>query len=457
VVGSVLGVGCLAFVLRRFARARAAGEGLPTTHKGVQQPTAAYVDNDTSVAGSGWQTHLISEHELALGTLLGTGSFAQVFSARWRGTSVAVKRFEPSGLQYAGARGTHSSMAPGTGVGGGVETGTLHVGSWWLDNDGESLDARLARELSLLSSLRHPHIVAVYGVVRRPGMIVMELATGGSLAALLRHADLHALPWSKRREILMGVASGVEFLHACTPPVIHLDLKSANIVLSEAPAWNPKVTDFGLSMFKQNRETRKSDDRTAEAAPGGTVKYMAPEVARGDNIVNWEAIDAWGFGATFQRPRDSHRRVLTFPGVRALFPGCIASDCALLTRGHRQGDNAAIAALVAASVTSAPSVTAPSQSLSSTHGHTAAWGGDPPLPSVGPPPGIHNPDVPPPLTALVVACMTQNPDDRLSMREARVRLEQEDTVWIPSSSGSNSTDESNNSATGLLPASTPSE
>ena len=424
VVGSVLGVACLALVLRRVARSKAPDAGLPVTHKDGHQPSTAHLQDDGSVAGAGWQTHLISEHELALGTLLGAGSFAQVFSARWRGTNVAVKRFDPSGLQYAG---THSSLASG----GGGQTGTLHVGSWWLDKDGESLDTQLTRELSLLSSLRHPHIVAVYGVVRRPGMIVMEQATGGSLAELLVRVDLHALPWSKRREILMGVASGVEFLHACTPPVIHLDLKSANIVLSEAPAWSPKVTDFGLSIFKQQRP-RRSDDRAAEAAPGGTVKYMAPEVARGDSIVNWEAIDAWGFG-------------------------CIASDCALLTRGRRQGGNAAIAALVSASVTSAPSVAAPSLSLSSTHGHGAAWAGDPPLPSVGPLPGIFNPDVPPPLTALVVACMAQNPDERLSMRDARMRLEQEDTVWVTSSSGSNSTDESNNSATGLLPASTPSE
>ena len=425
VVGSVLGVGCMVLVVR-LVRSKAPDAGLPTTHEGGKEgpPGAVVVQDDTSVAGAGWQTHLISEQELSLGTLLGTGSFAQVFSARWRGTNVAVKRFDPTGLQYAGALGSRSSLSPAV-VGGG-DTTLLNVGSWWLDNDGESLDTQLTWELSLLSSLRHPHIVAVYGVVRRPGMIVMELALGGSLAALLQKADLGALSWSKRREILMGIASGVEFLHACTPPVIHLDLKSANIVLSEAPGWSPKVTDFGLSMFKQQRG-HGPHAGGSDAAPGGTVKYMAPEVARGESIVNWEAIDAWGFG-------------------------CIASDCALLTRGRPQGGNAGIATLVSASVTSVPTVT--TASLGSTQPST--WGLDVhPLPSLGPLPSIYNPGVPQQLTALVVACMAVQPDDRLSMRDARMRLEQEE-VWIASSSGSNSTDESNNSNTGLLPAAPPS-
>ena len=79
------------------------------------------------------------------------------------------------------------------------------------------------------------NILTIYGTVRcaRPLlMLVMDYAAMGSLFDVLSHASvlqdpLEALSWASRVSIAAGVAAGVEFLHAQSPPVIHCDLKCA--------------------------------------------------------------------------------------------------------------------------------------------------------------------------------------------------------------------------------------
>ncbi len=221
---------------------------------------------------SGWRAVASDASEVALGARIGDGAFAVVHSARWRGSVVAVKVWHtvalPPGL-FAAAPG--AAAQPGA-----------------AGPPARRPDVSFLREVALLSSLRHPNILAIYAVVQEPPMLVMELGTSGSLRDLLARSSLPTLGWPARLRIATGCACGVEFLHAQSPPIIHTDLKSANIVLDVALV--PKVADFGVSWVAASR------DGAARRMTRGTPRYMAPEVARGLAISNSKAIDAYGMG-----------------------------------------------------------------------------------------------------------------------------------------------------------------
>jgi serine/threonine protein kinase len=159
--------------------------------------------------------------------------------------------------------------------------------------------AACERELLLLASLRHPNIASLYGVVTTPPMLVLELCPGGSLLSLLQGSTLASLPWRRRLDIAVGVACGVEFLHAQQPPVIHRDLKSANVVLNEAQT--PKLVDFGLSDLLPHASRDLAG--AAEGLHGlkGTAAFIAPELvlaATGAAVADGtpQAVDMFGVG-----------------------------------------------------------------------------------------------------------------------------------------------------------------
>ena len=95
-----------------------------------------------------------------------------------------------------------------------------------------------------------------------------------SLYDLLRHATA-PLELKQVLTIARQVALGLYYLHCCKPPVLHLDLKSANVLLDESGV--AKVCDFGLS--------RQRDAFTQTTAMGGgTPQWSAPEVLRQDHF-----------------------------------------------------------------------------------------------------------------------------------------------------------------------------
>lgn len=90
-----------------------------------------------------------------------------------------------------------------------------------------------------------------------------------TLSATPRFAGPHKpLSWRMRLEVAIGAAKGLDHLHViATPPVIHRDIKSSNILLDED--WNAKVADFGLSKAALTNASQPASSTFVRGTPGG--------------------------------------------------------------------------------------------------------------------------------------------------------------------------------------------
>jgi Tol biopolymer transport system component len=153
---------------------------------------------------------------------------------------------------------------------------------------------RFRREARVLAALGHPNVASVYELGDAHGLtfIVMELVPGETLADRLVTGPL---PGSDVVRIACQVAAALESVHE--KGLIHRDLKPANIKLT--PDGVVKVLDFGLAKATAGIGGPHSDLLTASAktrdgAIVGTVAYMSPEQARGQEIDR--RADIWAFG-----------------------------------------------------------------------------------------------------------------------------------------------------------------
>ena len=101
---------------------------------------------------------------------------------------------------------------------------------------------------------------------------------------------------------ICDVAGGLNYLHKCTPPIIHQDIKPANILIDDN--GNYAITDFGISAKRMRRTTRRVDTVAEDANDddnyeeySGTYAYMSPERFVDGNMPSAES-DIWAFGAT---------------------------------------------------------------------------------------------------------------------------------------------------------------
>ncbi|KAL5722810.1 non-specific serine/threonine protein kinase [Ranunculus cassubicifolius] len=117
--------------------------------------------------------------------------------------------------------------------------------------------------------------------------IAYEYIEKGSLHSILHNeTEATKLDWSKRINIVKGIAHALSYMHHdCVPPIIHRDISSKNILLnSELEAF---VSDFGTARLLKPDSSNKS-------LLVGTYGYIAPELAF--TLVVTEKCDIYSFG-----------------------------------------------------------------------------------------------------------------------------------------------------------------
>ena len=162
-----------------------------------------------------------------------------------------------------------------------------------LSKDQTALE-RFLFEARTASALNHPNICTIYAVekaaVENDGdqsFIAMELLEGESLDRKLLSGPL---PLDRGLDIAIQLADALDAAHA--KGIIHRDIKPANIFLTQR--GQVKVLDFGLAKLARREMTMETIATTQELAepahltsPGatvGTVAYMSPEQARGEEL-----------------------------------------------------------------------------------------------------------------------------------------------------------------------------
>jgi len=143
---------------------------------------------------------------------------------------------------------------------------------------------RLAREVKLARQIQHPNVCRVFDYAQADGraFLIMELATGGTLRDELGAGKTAARPLAARIADARAIAVGLGAIHAAG--IVHRDISPQNALRMRDGRL--VLSDFGLA-------TDSFDGTTS--VRGGTVAYMAPEVARGGRA-NFAA-DLWALGA----------------------------------------------------------------------------------------------------------------------------------------------------------------
>ena len=206
--------------------------------------------------------------------ILGEGGFGTVFRGWWNGKDVAIKRLHPQRM------GRDKSGKPSQAF------------------------TRFIREHQTLRPLAHPFIVQVYGWVPpsverdSPGLVMEYLP----MTLRERYQAEPYLNVAQHVVVMLSVASGLEYLHACA--VIHRDLTTNNIMMTSAPspgvveAGYIKITDAGVARIMDD-VTR--DVQTMSDTPG-MERYMAPETrprdesGSGEKVRYGRAVDIYSLG-----------------------------------------------------------------------------------------------------------------------------------------------------------------
>ncbi|MEO8680816.1 MAG: protein kinase [Vicinamibacterales bacterium] len=186
---------------------------------------------------------------------------------------------------------------------------------------------RFLREARVVATLNHPHICTLYDIGDHDGkqFMVMELLEGESLKTRITRG---MIPLDEVVELGAQLADALDAAHA--QGVVHRDIKPPNLFVT--PRGQLKVLDFGVAKLNLARGSGRdpdltrghTDQLTTQGTTIGTISYMSPEQARGQEIDGRS--DLFSAGVVLY---EMATRQLPFPGATpaTIFEG-------ILTKPH---------------------------------------------------------------------------------------------------------------------------
>ncbi|KAF8698101.1 hypothetical protein HU200_035615 [Digitaria exilis] len=193
----------------------------------------------------------------------------------------ATNKFDDKNILGRGGHGT-------------VYRGTLHDGSLiavkrCVSMTSEQQKKEFGREMLILSQINHKNIVKLLGCcleVEVP-MLVYEFIPNGTLFQFIHGDYCRHVPLSTRLRVALESALALAYLHSwASPPILHGDVKSSNILLDEN--YEAKVSDFGASILAP------ADKSQFMTLVQGTCGYLDPEYMQTCQLT--DKSDVYSFG-----------------------------------------------------------------------------------------------------------------------------------------------------------------
>ncbi|KAF8377989.1 hypothetical protein HHK36_029446 [Tetracentron sinense] len=177
-----------------------------------------------------------------------------------------------------------------------------------LGEGGEQRYKEFSAEMQAIGRVKHPNIVRLRAYYWAPDekLLICDFISNGNLASALRGRSGQpsaSLSWSTRLKIAKGTASGLAYLHECSPrKFVHGDIKPSNILLDAN--FHPYISDFGLSRLIS---ITGNDPTSSGGFMGGALPNIKPvQPERANNYRAPEALvpasrptqkwDAYSFG-----------------------------------------------------------------------------------------------------------------------------------------------------------------